>query len=102
MNVDNTGQDAPGRNPARPANGVEKMRRFCSICVLLVAGCAGVEGPRFRLDCPKQVDDPRLTIEEQKRRERDQLALPDDSQSVGPPTYFTPPGVADPAAIRGH
>jgi len=78
------------------------MRRFCSICVLLVAGCAGVEGPRFHRDNPEQVDDPRLTIEEQKRRERDQLAIPDESQNVGPPTYFVPPGVADPSATRNR
>ena len=78
------------------------MRRFCSICVLLVAGCAGIEGPRFHRDNPEQVDDPRLTIEEQKRRERDRLGLPYESESVGPPTYSLPPGVADPSATRGH
>ena len=78
------------------------MRRGFLICVLLLTGCAGVDGPRVRRDNPVQVDDPRLTIEEQKRRERDLLALPDPSQNAGPPTYFTPPGVADPAATRGH
>jgi hypothetical protein len=78
------------------------MRRFGLIYVLLLAGCAGVEGPRVHRDNPQQVDDPRLTIEEQKRRERDRLALPDESQNVGPPTYFTPPGVADPSATRGR
>ena len=78
------------------------MRRGFLIGALLLAGCAGVEGPRAHRDNPVQVDDPRLTIEEQNRRERDRIALPDSSPKAGPPTYFTPPGVPDPEATRGH
>ena len=78
------------------------MRRLLLPCVLLVAGCTGVEGPRFHRANPQQVDGPCLTLEEQKRRKRDRLAVPEDSPNVGPPTYFNPPGVPDPEALRGH
>ena len=78
------------------------MRRCFLIYILLLAGCAGVEGPRTHLDNPVQVDDPHLTLEEQNRRERDRLALPDASTNVGPPTSFTPPGAPSPLEERGH
>ena len=78
------------------------MRRLLLPGVLLLAGCVGVEGPRYRRDNPQPVDGPCLTLEEQQRRERDRLALPEESSNVGPPTYFTPPGQPDPAGVRGH
>jgi hypothetical protein len=78
------------------------MRRFCLISVLLLAGCQGVQGPFAHRQNPVKVDDPRLTLEEQKRLERDRLALPQESQSIGPPTYLQSPGAPDPNAVRGH
>jgi hypothetical protein len=53
------------------------MRKEILVGLLLLAGCQNVVGP---LDYrrPLRVDDPSLSIEEQKRRGRDRLALPDD------------------------
>jgi hypothetical protein len=76
------------------------MRRFFLLGVLLLAGCESIAGPRVHRDNPVRVDDPRLTIEEQQRLERDRLALPDSSPNVGPPTYLNSPGA--PGSSRGH
>ena len=76
------------------------MRQFFLLGVLLLVGCQGVEGPRFHRDNPVQIDDPRLTIEEQQRRSRDRIALPDSSPNVGPPTYLESPGA--PASPRAQ
>jgi len=79
------------------------MRRFCLIGVLLLAvGCQNIQGPFAHRDNPVRVDDPRLTLDEQKRLERDRLAIPLESENVGPPTYFQSPGAPDPGAVRGH
>ena len=79
------------------------MRRLYLIgSLLLLAGCQNVDGPRAHRDNPVQVDDPRLTIEEQKRLERDRLALPQESPNIGPPTSMQSPGAPDPSAARGH
>ncbi len=79
------------------------MRRLLWIApLLLLTGCRNIEGPRAHRDNPVQIDDPRLTLDEQKRLERDRLALPLDSLNVGPPTYFVPPTAPDPNAVRGH
>jgi hypothetical protein len=68
------------------------MHRFLWIGILLVVGCQGLVGPRQRRDNPQVVDDPRLTIDEQERRARDRLALPDPSIDLGPRTYTDIPG----------
>lgn len=60
------------------------MSRLCLIGILLLAGCRGLVGPRDRRDTPEQVDDPRLTIQEQERRGRDRLALPESSGDLVP------------------
>ena len=78
-------------------------RRLCLIGALLLAvGCRNLEGPRDRRDNPVKVDDPRLTLDEQKRLERERLAIPQESQNIGPPTFFQSPGAPDPNAVRGH
>jgi hypothetical protein len=59
------------------------MHRFLLIGVLLLAGCQNVVGP-FQSRRPERVDDPLLSINEQQRRGRDRLALPDDSPAFGP------------------
>jgi hypothetical protein len=53
------------------------MRRTILLSVLLLAGCAGVTGPRQHRADPTPVEDPRLSIEEKKARVLDRLALPD-------------------------
>jgi len=60
--------------------------------VLLLAGsgCQSVVGPGQRRCLFDRVDDPRLTIDEQERKARARLALPEDP-SVAPPTGFEPP-----------
>jgi hypothetical protein len=65
------------------------MRRLLVVGILLLAGCQGVSGPFSRP--PGRVDDPLLTISEQKARARERLALPDESQSVGPRLGIIPP-----------
>jgi hypothetical protein len=67
------------------------MRRLLCLGILLVAGCQLV-GPRERRNLTDRVDDPRLTLEEQQRRARDRLALPDQTPALGPRTYMEYPG----------
>jgi hypothetical protein len=54
---------------------------LAGVLALLPLGCRSVVGP-FAHRAPARVDDPRLTIDEQERRGRDRLALPDER--VGP------------------
>ena len=68
------------------------MRRLVlTAALLLLAGCQNLEGPRARRENPQRVDDPRLPISEQERRGREELALPLESPTVGPPTYLKSP-----------
>jgi len=70
------------------------MHRIALAGLLLLAGCCQPPvGPRERGPLPPGVaDDPRLPIGEQERRGRSLLALPDQSPSAGPRTYFEQPG----------
>jgi hypothetical protein len=61
------------------------MRRFFCVAVLLLAGCQNTVGP-FARHNHERVDDPLLSIEEQQRRGRERLALPDNSDLAGPRT----------------
>jgi hypothetical protein len=61
------------------------MHRLYLIGLLFLAGCQSVAGP-FEHRKPERVDDPLLTINEQQRRGRDRLALPDESVTVAPRT----------------
>jgi hypothetical protein len=65
------------------------MRRFVLLGLLLLGGCQNVVGP---LQCrqPIRVDDPCVSIGEQKRRGRDRLALPQDSGDAAPPLNLLP------------
>jgi len=67
------------------------MHRLLLVGLLFLAGCQGVVGPVRRTSITDPIDDPRLTIDEQKQRERDRLALPDASQAIGPRTYSDNP-----------
>jgi hypothetical protein len=63
------------------------MGRLLRVGILLLAGCQSVVGPLRRPD--ERVDDPyrddprfRPTVPEQFRRERDQIAFPDGSNTL--------------------
>jgi hypothetical protein len=64
------------------------MHRFLSVVLLVLVGCQGLVGPLRRPD--DRIDDPRLSIEEQEKRGRERLALP-QGKDVGPPTYADDP-----------
>lgn len=68
------------------------VRHFLLVTGVLLAGCTGVNGPFARKAQPERIDDPRLTISEQERRGRDQLALPYQNPQLGPRTWMEPPG----------
>jgi hypothetical protein len=68
------------------------MHRLCLLGILLLAGCQGLVGPRQRRDNPQPVSDPSLTMDEQQRRARDRLALPEPSVDLAPRTYTDLPG----------
>ena len=62
------------------------MRRVFLLGALLLAGCQNFVGP-FQNRTPQRVDDPMLSIDEQQRRGRDRLALPEDQSGLSPRTY---------------
>jgi hypothetical protein len=66
------------------------MRHCVLVGVLLLAGCQNIVGP-FQPRGPERIDDPLLSINEQQKRGRDRLALPDDSPTVGPTTGLEVP-----------
>ncbi len=62
------------------------MRRLILVASLLVlSGCGNVIGP-FGPHKPERVDDPLYTINEQERRGRAFLPLPQESPKIAPPT----------------
>jgi hypothetical protein len=63
------------------------MCRTLCLIVFFLVGCQGVVGPRERPPAALQVDDPRLSIPEQKRLGRDRLALPEQSPTIAPRAY---------------
>jgi hypothetical protein len=55
--------------------------------LLFVVGCQGVEGPFARRERPPVfIDAPGLTIEEQEKRGRDRVGLPEKSPDIAPRT----------------
>jgi hypothetical protein len=72
------------------------MRRVLLAGVLTAAGCQGVVGP-FQRYCepPVRIDDPRLTIPEQKNRAREFLAMPEPAAYEAPRTFAEQPGFYD-------
>jgi hypothetical protein len=66
------------------------MRRFLLLGVLILTGCHNISGPFApRKD---RVDDPLVSTQEQQRRARYTLALPEESPTVAPPTGVQLPG----------
>ncbi len=72
------------------------MRRLLLAGWCCLAGCQGVVGPAQRACIVDPIDDPRLSIREQKERERDRLALPQADKSYGPRTYSDNPALKGP------
>jgi hypothetical protein len=66
------------------------MRWLLLLALLSIAGCQNVVGPFERRTIPGRIDDPRLSISEQERKGRDQIALPAPAQ-VAPATYLESP-----------
>ena len=73
------------------------MHRLLLAGLLVLTGCQGLVGPIKRSETVNlPIDDPRFSIEEQRQRERANLALPDASSQVGPPTYAGNPTLRGP------
>ncbi len=70
------------------------MRRFVVLCVVFLAGCQNLVGP-FQAKTPQRVDDPLLSIGEQQRRGRENLAIPEDRGALAPKAYIDRPGTTD-------
>jgi hypothetical protein len=71
------------------------MRKYMAIGLILLAGCQNVAGP-FAPRSGPPVLDPHVSLDEQKARARDQLALPDDWSGMprsGATVQGTGPGV---------
>ena len=61
-------------------------RLFVFIALILATGCRNLEGPKYHKEHPEKIDSPVFNIDEQKRRGRELIALPDASQNVAPKT----------------
>jgi hypothetical protein len=73
----------------------EKMRKLVLVSMLFLTGCQNVVGP-LGYRKPMRVDDPGVTIDEQQRRARDRLALPEEAGNVAPRLDFMPPNTGAP------
>jgi hypothetical protein len=63
------------------------MRWLLYFAVVFLVGCQGTVGPRGRDYQSTRVDDPCLSIPEQKQLARDRLALPETSRTLVPRDY---------------
>jgi hypothetical protein len=72
------------------------MHRLIFVGLVFLAGCQGTVGPIKRNAITDPIDNPRLTMDEQKERARDRLALPDTSAATGPRTYAENPALKGP------
>ncbi len=61
-------------------------------CLILLAGCQNVMGPRRHRNEPMDVSNTHLTIPEQQQRVRERLALPEPNVRVAPRTFVEMPG----------
>lgn len=66
------------------------LKRCCLIGLLGLAGCKSTTGP-LGYHKPDRVDDPMLSIEEQKARGRQRYSYIEDKSSLAPPTYLDRP-----------
>lgn len=61
-------------------------RWIIGLSLMALMGCQNLIGPRERRFDPVKVDPPFLSVEEQERLARDQLAVPEQSPEIGPRT----------------
>lgn len=62
------------------------MRHLLLLGLIVAIGCQGVVGPGRRTLMNDRIDDPCLSIDEQKVRARERIGLPDGAKAVGPTT----------------
>ncbi len=62
------------------------LRIFIILSLIFAPGCKSWEGPRYHKEHPEKVDDTKYNIDEQKRRGRELIALPEGSQNFAPKT----------------
>lgn len=65
------------------------MRRWLLLSLMLsgLIGCSNITGPIANRRSPERIDDPLYSIEEQERRGRERLSLPEDDR-MSPNTYM--------------
>jgi len=69
------------------------MYRILLVTLLgLAVGCQSMVGPVQRRLYPERIDDPYRTIDEQEKKGRERLALPERSD-VAPRTFAEEPGL---------
>jgi hypothetical protein len=61
-------------------------RLLILMMLIVVTGCRNIEGPRYHKEHPEKIDSAVYNIDEQKRRGRELIALPEASQNVAPKT----------------
>ena len=66
------------------------LKRCCLIGLLCLTGCKSTTGP-LGYHGPGRVDDPMLSIEEQKARGRQRYSYVEDKSSLAPPAYVDRP-----------
>ena len=59
---------------------------FVFIALITAFGCRNLEGTKYHKEHPEKIDSAVYNIDEQKRRGRELIALPDASQNVAPKT----------------
>jgi hypothetical protein len=70
------------------------MRKLIVLGTVLLTGCVGVVGPFKRASLQDPVNDRCLTIQEQERKARDRLAIPDNTATTDAPiTGLDPPSI---------
>ncbi|MCI0637685.1 MAG: hypothetical protein L0Y72_06935 [Gemmataceae bacterium] len=67
------------------------MRWLFLVLLISFAGCQNVRAP-WGPQAPVRVDDPILSMYEQRRLGRDRLPLPDDTRTAGPDGVAALPG----------
>lgn len=65
-------------------------RRLLVLCVIALAGCDRFSGPLETRQMGR-ADAPGYDIEEQKKRGRERLAIPEDDFRIGPKGYIDRP-----------
>lgn len=62
------------------------LRILVITSLIMASGCKSWEGPRYHKEHPEKIDDTKYSIDEQKRRGRELIALPEGNQNFAPKT----------------